>query len=176
VSLSIFDTVVPGMIHGLNVMDDYLVHAARLAQSTSISIDEVLNARLAPDMLSFAEQISVLCNKADAHIANLARVDAPTPIKVQADAAALRARLAGTMRHLSEFAPDALAGAESHTYQLDPPIVRGWFSGTDYITLLVIPDFYFHVATAHAILRHLGAPIGKRDYLGNLTQESGGAY
>ena len=44
----------------------------------------------------------------------------------------------------------------------------------DYIRHLVIPDFFFHIATAHAILRHLGAPIGKRDYLGNLSEQSGG--
>jgi hypothetical protein len=54
--------------------------------------------------------------------------------------------------------------------------VRGWFGGVDYITLLVMPDFNFHLATAHDILRHLGAQIGKRDYLGRLSQESGGAY
>ena len=53
---------------------------------------------------------------------------------------------------------------------------RGWFGGTDYMLELVLPDFFFHVATAHAILRHLGAPIGKRTYLGHLSQESGGAY
>jgi hypothetical protein len=54
--------------------------------------------------------------------------------------------------------------------------VRGWFGGADYITLLVMPDFKLHVATAHDIPRHLGASIGKRNYLGWLLQESGGAY
>ena len=48
--------------------------------------------------------------------------------------------------------------------------------GEDYIRHLVLPDFFFHISIAHAILRHLGAKIGKRDYLGNLTQQSGGDY
>jgi hypothetical protein len=85
-------------------------------------------------------------------------------------------RLAYTTSYLNELTAEDLAGAETHTFELTPPIVRGWFGGADYITLLVIPDFHFHVATAHDILRHLGAPVGKRDYLGRLSQESGGAY
>ena len=54
--------------------------------------------------------------------------------------------------------------------------MRGWFGSEDYIRHLVLPDFFFHLSIAHAILRHLGAKIGKRDYLGNLTQQSGGDY
>ena len=54
--------------------------------------------------------------------------------------------------------------------------MRGWFGGEDYIRHLVLPDFFFHISIAHAILRHLGEKIGKRDYLGNLTQQSGGDY
>jgi hypothetical protein len=59
---------------------------------------------------------------------------------------------------------------------LTPPIARGWFGGDGYIRHLVLPDFFFHISIAHAFLRHLGAAIGKRDYLGNLTQQSGGDY
>jgi hypothetical protein len=54
--------------------------------------------------------------------------------------------------------------------------VRGWFGGDDYIRHLVLPDFFFHISIAHAILRHLGAKVGKRDYLGSLSQQSGGDY
>jgi hypothetical protein len=77
---------------------------------------------------------------------------------------------------LKNVQPDEISGAQSHTYGLTPPIVRGWFGGDDYIRHLVLPDFFFHISIAHAILRHLGAKIGKRDYLGNLTQQSGGDY
>jgi hypothetical protein len=97
-------------------------------------------------------------------------------VKVLSTAAALSVRVADTVRYVNGIAEDALAGAETHTYELTPPIARAWFGGVDYITLLVMPDFNFHVATAHNILRHLGAPVGRRDYLGWLTQESGGAY
>ncbi|WP_439407397.1 DUF1993 family protein [Bradyrhizobium sp. DASA03076] len=63
----------------------------------------------------------------------------------------------------------------AHTHELTPPIVRGWFAGEDHTRLLVLPDF-FYISITHTILRHLGAKIGKRDYLGNLTQQSGGDY
>jgi uncharacterized protein len=176
VPFSVYEAVVPVMIHGLGVMGDYIGHAEKLAAAKQMSVAEVLAARLAPDMLTLAEQISVLCNKVEAHVAKLARRDVPTPVKVLPMPVELRARLADTVQMLNQLTQHDLAGAEAHAYELSPPIVRGWFGGIDYITLLVMPDFNFHVATAHGILRHLGAPIGKRDYLGRLTQESGGAY
>ncbi len=40
------------------------------------------------------------------------------------------------------------------------------FKGLTYIQHFVLPNFYFHVATAYNILRHNGVDIGKRDYLG----------
>jgi hypothetical protein len=89
---------------------------------------------------------------------------------------ALKGRLVETRGFLQDVQPDEIASAQSHTYALTPPIVRGWFGGDDYIRHLVLPDFFFHTSIAHAILRHLGAKIGKRDYLGNLTQQSGGDY
>jgi hypothetical protein len=174
--LSIYEIVVPPMIHGMSVMDDYIGHAERIAAARPTPVAEILGARLAPDMLPFAEQIAVVCNKVHAHVAKLTKDEAPPPVKVPPTPAALRARIADTTRYLNGITEDALAGAETHTYELTPPIVRGFFGGTDYITLLVMPDFNFHVATAHDILRHLGAQIGKRDYLGRLSQESGGAY
>jgi hypothetical protein len=174
--LSNYEIVVPPMIHGLGVMDDYIGHAEKLAEARQLPVEDVLNARLAPDMLSLEEQIQAVCNKVEAHVAKLTRTERPPLVKVASTAVALRARIADTVRYLNDFTEEQLSGAENHTYELTPPIVRGWFGGIDYITLLVMPDFNFHVATAHDILRHLGAQIGKRDYLGRLSQESGGAY
>jgi hypothetical protein len=174
--LSVYEIVVPPIVHGLGVFDDYIGHAERLAAAKSMPVAAVFGARLAPNMLTFADQIVVACNKVEAHVAKLARREVPAPVRVLPTSVALKARLADTTRFLNGFTEDDLAGATTHTFELTPPIVRGWFGGVDYITLLVMPDFNFHVATAHAILRHLGAQIGKRDFLGRLSQESGGAY
>jgi hypothetical protein len=109
-------------------------------------------------------------------MAKLMKRDAPAPRNTPMMYPALKERLVETRDFLQNVQPDEIAGAQSHTYALTPPIVRGWFGGDDYIRHLVLPDFFFHISIAHAILRRLGAKIGKRDYLGNLTQQSGGDY
>ena len=176
VSFSVYDITVPVMVHGLNVMDDYLDHAQVLERTRGIEPGTILGERLASDMLTFGEQFSVSCNKVDAHMAKLMQRDAPAPHNTPMMYPALKGRLLETRGFLQNVQPDEIAGAQSHIYELTPPIVRGWFGGEDYIRHLVLPDFFFHISIAHAILRHLGAKIGKRDYLGNLTQQSGGDY
>lgn len=175
-SFSVYDVIVPVMINGLNVMDDYIDYAKEFADKAGWSEEQILNARLASDMLSLAEQISVQCNKVEAHVAKLLNRDLPEPRKVDLTYALLKARIAETKGFLNSLRPDDLLGADNRTYSLTPPIVRGWFGGTDYILQLVLPDFFFHIAIVHAILRHFGASVGKRTYLGRLSQESGGSY
>ncbi|MVT67733.1 DUF1993 family protein [Bradyrhizobium pachyrhizi] len=176
VSFSVYDITVPVMVHGLNVMDDYLDHAQALERIRGIEPGRILGERLATDMLTFGEQFSVSCNKVYAHMAKLMQRDVPAPHNVAMMYPALKARLLDTRDFLQNVRPDEIVRAQSRTYELTPPIVRGWFGGDDYIRHLLLPDFFFHISIAHAILRHLGAKIGKRDYLGNLSQQSGGDY
>jgi hypothetical protein len=176
VSFSVYDITVPVMLHGLNLMDDYLGHAQALERTKGFEAGRILAERLAPDMLIFGEQFSVSCNKVDAHIAKLMQREPPAPGNIPMMYPALKGRLFDTRGFLQNVQPDEIAGAQSRTYVLTPPIVRGWFGGEDYIRHLVLPDFFFHISIAYAILRHLGAKIRKRDYLGNLTQHSGGDY
>jgi hypothetical protein len=112
--LSIYEIVIPPMIHGLGVMDDYVGRAERLAAAKQVSVEEILDARLAPDMLSFEEQIQAVCNKVDAHVAKLTRTERPAIAKVKSTAAALRERVADTIRYLNGISEDSLTGAETH--------------------------------------------------------------
>ena len=91
--LSIYEIVIPPMIHGLGVMDDYIRHAERLAAAKQVPVEEILDARLAPDMLSFEEQIQAVCNKVEAHVAKLTRTGRPAIVKVKSTAAALTTSL-----------------------------------------------------------------------------------
>ncbi|MDQ8727554.1 DUF1993 family protein [Bradyrhizobium sp. LHD-71] len=175
-SLSVYDITVPVMVHGLNVMDDYLDHAQALERTKGFRPGRILDERLAPDMLTFGEQVSIGCNKVAAHMAKLMQRDPPAACNTPMMYPALKGRLLETRGFLQKVQPDEVARAQSHTYELTPPIVRGWYGGDDYIRHLVLPDFFFHISIAHAILRHLGAKIGKRDYLGKLSQQSGGDY
>ena len=176
VSFSVYDITVPVMVHGLNVMDDYLDHAQALERTKAFEPGWILGERLVLDMLTFGEQFAVNCNKVEAHMAKLMQRAPPAPSDTPMMYPALKKRLLEARSFLQNVHPDEIASAQSHTYELTPPIVRGWFGGEDYIRHLVLPDFFFHISIAHAILRHLGVTIGKRDYLGNLTQQSGGDY
>jgi hypothetical protein len=79
VSFSVYDITVPVMVHGLDVMDDYLDHAQALERTKGIEPGRILGERLASDMATFGEQFSVSCNKVDAHMAKLMQRDAPAP-------------------------------------------------------------------------------------------------
>ena len=173
-SFSVYEITVPVMVRGLNVLDTYLDHAEELERSEGSEPSTVLDARLAPNMLTFGEQFSVSCNKIEAHMSKLLQRELPMPRTTDMTYPALRARLRETKAFLEGLQPEDLADALTHTYELTPPIVMGWFGGDDYVRHLMLPDFFFHIAIAHSILRHLGAPIGKRDYLGHLSLQYGG--
>jgi uncharacterized protein len=170
---SAYDITIPVMLRGLRTFEHYLDEATKLA-SSQISLTEIVGARLAPDMLSFGEQVDVGCRKAQRHAASLCNRELPQFIPIEPSLDTLRARLDETKTFLEQLPLSALNAAEIRTYYLSEPLFHGWLCPSEYILHLVLPDFFFHLATAHAILRHLGAPIGKRDYLGSLEVQSGG--
>ncbi|HEY4200351.1 MAG TPA: DUF1993 family protein [Devosiaceae bacterium] len=173
-SFSVYEITVPAMLHGLRVLDDYLEQAQALERGRGLLPGELLYARLSPDMLPFGKQFSISCNKVEAHMSKLMQRGLPEPIEPAMMYPALKGRLLETRGFLQAIEPSMLNDAQTHTYDITPTLPYGWYGGDDYIRFLVMPDFFFHIAIAHAILRHLGAPVGKRDYLGNLSQQSGG--
>lgn len=132
-SFSVYEITVPVMAHGLNVMDNYLDHAKALERSKGFASGRILGERLAPDMLTFGEQFSVSCNKVESHMAKLMQDAPPEPRNIPMVYPALNRRLVETRTFLQNVKPNEIAGAQSHTYELTPPIVRGWFGGADYI-------------------------------------------
>src|SRR5690606_4263564 len=125
---------------------------------------EILQARLASDMVPFGKQISMSCNKVEAYLSMLMQRDLPVPVEPAMMYPALKGRLLETSGFVQSIEPSMLNGAQAHTYNMTPTTALGWHGGDDYIRHLVVPDFYFHISIAHAILRYLGTPIGKRDY------------
>jgi hypothetical protein len=169
VSLAVYDVIVPKMLHGLYVLNNFLDHAQTLERSKWMDPGTVPGARLAPDMLTFGEQFSVGCNKVEAHVVKLLGRACPAPRAAAMTYPALKGRLVETRGFLQALRPEEFDDAQSRTYDLTPVVARGWFGGDDYIRHLVLPDFFFRMAIAHAILRHLGARVGKRDYIGSLS-------
>jgi hypothetical protein len=174
VALSIYEIVIPTIIHGLKIMDQYLDHAQELERQDGLSNGTVLQAKLAQDMIPLGEQFSVICDKVDRHVSALRQQSTPTPQVTHMNYPEIRRRLTQTIARMNEVTEQELADASSHVYNLNSPVFQGIMRGDDYVRHLLLPDFFFHLATVHGILRHMGAPIGKRDYLGDLSFNTGG--
>ncbi|MEG0820013.1 MAG: DUF1993 domain-containing protein, partial [Brevundimonas sp.] len=83
--------------------------------------------------------------------------------------AQLRARIMRTIAYVESVDPAQFAGAETRAVQLKFPGMELNFEGAGYLTSFALPNFYFHVTTVYALLRHAGVALGKRDYMGQLA-------
>jgi uncharacterized protein len=167
-SLTMYRASIPVFIRGLEVCGDLLAKGAKYADEKGLPHAEVINARLAPDMLPLAAQIQRASDTAKLSANRLSGVDAPKFEDNEDSFAALQERIAKTVAYLKSIQHESLEGSDARTITLKFPDFSPSFSGVDYLFGFGLPNFYFHVATTHDILRHLGVPIGKRDYLGPL--------
>jgi hypothetical protein len=158
-----YELTVPTFIRGFRALSGYLEKAEVFGRTTGIEPGELIQARLAPDMFTFAKQIQSASDKARFGVARLAAIDAPRFPDTEATFAELETRIAKTVEFLRSVDPKRFDGSDARAVDLKS---RGTHRGEDYLLTMLLPDFFFHVATAHAILRHRGVPIGKADYLG----------
>ncbi|TLX05691.1 DUF1993 domain-containing protein [Rhizobium sp. MHM7A] len=164
-SISIYRLTVPMFQRGLASLKTYLDKAEAYAKEKNIDPAILVSARLAPDMLPLAGQYQRASDSAKFTLARLTATDAPKFDDNETTIEQLRERLAKTEAYLASFSSEALEGVESRQITL-PGKSGAVLPGDEYVASFALPNFYFHVATAHAILRNQGAPIGKRDYLG----------
>ena len=162
-SFSIHEASAPIFIHSLTSIPAWLDKA--LAEGKSEA--EILEARLAPDMRPFPAQIQMACFAARITAARLAGVEAaPTP-DVEPNFEALKARCHETIAYIEGFAPDAFD--PDRPIEVKLPSGSGYrFTGRDYLTGFALPNFFFHVTTAYALLRAAGVGMGKSDFLRHL--------
>jgi hypothetical protein len=162
-ALSMYELTVPTLLRGFGVLSGYLEKAEEFARAKALDPGELIRARLASDMLTFAGQIQSASDKARYGAARLAAIEAPSVPDTETTIAELDARIAKTIVFLRAIDPKRFEGSDARTVELKS---RGTHRGDDYLLTFLLPDFFFHVATAHGILRHRGVPIGKADYLG----------
>lgn len=165
-TVSLHRLSVPVFKRGLSALSHGLTKAEAFAAETGKPVEEILGARLAPDMLAYAAQIQRVSDTAKNAIGRVLGVAPPAMADEEKSFAELQERIARTVAYLDAQGPaalDARAGAEV-VMKLGGNDVK--FTAEDYLLNFALPNFYFHVATAHGILRMLGVSIGKRDYLG----------
>lgn len=164
-SISMHRLTVPMFQRGLASLKTYLDKAETYAKEKNIDPVILVAARLAPDMLPFSGQYQRATDSAKFALARLTATDAPKFEDSEKTLDDLRERLAKTEAYLAGFSAEALEGTETRQITL-PGRNNAVLSGDEYVATFALPNFYFHVTTAHAILRNQGAPVGKRDYLG----------
>jgi hypothetical protein len=165
--MSFYDATVPAFLQLLNSLSGILTKAEAHCKAKNINPDVILASRLYPDMLPFSKQIQLMSDFAAKGCARLAHVDVPSTPDTEKTFEELRARLAKTIDYLKTFKPAQFEGADTRdvTFPAGPDKTMT-LKGQAFVSNVAFPNFYFHAATAHGILRHNGVEIGKRDFLG----------
>ena len=151
----------------LGALDAILDRLAGHCEAKGIDPAVFLQSRLYPDMFPFTRQVQIGCDFAKGCAARLAGEAVPSWPDDETTIPALKARIAKTLAYANEKGA-AMDGKEAAVLRIklgrNAPETE--ISGLDYLTRVVLPNFYFHVTTAYAILRHNGVEIGKSQYLG----------
>jgi uncharacterized protein len=164
--LSIYDASIPVFTRGLGIVTALLDKGAAHAATQGVALSSYVEARLAPDMLTLAGQIQRASDTAKFSAARLTGTEAPGFPDDETDFDQLRARCAKTIAYLEGFSADQFEGSGQRTINFGGS--NKWsMPGERYLLVFALPNFFFHVTTAYDILRHLGVPVGKRDYLGS---------
>jgi hypothetical protein len=152
---------------GLGALSGVLDKAAAFAAAKKIDPSVLLNMRLAPDMFSLTRQVQVACDLAKNGASRLAGVEPPRFEDNETTIDQLKARIAKTVAYLKSLDAGRInaAGDRQISFPLGPDH-KGEMKGEDYLNHFVLPNVYFHLTAAYAILRHAGVEIGKQDFLG----------
>lgn len=126
----------------------------------------LLAARLAPDMHPFPRQIQMASDAAKGAIARLSGGEAPAMPDTETTFAELKARIDKTIAYIRSVDTAAFEGSEDREIVLKFPGVELKFTGAQFLTSFALPNFYFHVSMAYALMRANGVAIGKMDFLG----------
>ena len=166
-SLSMYDASVPVIKQMLASLADVLAKAEAHSRENGIDPNTLLQARLAPDMFPLTRQVQIACDFGKSIPSRLAGVDVPAYDDSEQTFAELRARIARTLAFIDGIDPAGFDGSEGRPIVLRPgtPKERS-LGGQAYLLHYGLPQFFFHVTTADALLRHHGVGIGKKDYLG----------
>jgi hypothetical protein len=166
-TLSMYQASVPRFIATLGNLSAILDKAQAYVDAKKLDDSVLTSFRLYPDMLPMVKQVQIACDTAKGLAARLAGVEIPVFEDNEQTLAELKARIAKTIAYLQTLTPAQIDGTQDKDIVVRRGDKETHYKGMQFLLGHAIPNFYFHVATAYAILRHNGVEIGKRDYLGN---------
>lgn len=164
---SISQVSIPALTIALSALSDILDKAAAFSTVKKIDPSVLLNTRLAPDMFPLTRQIQIAADLAKNGGGRLAGLEPPRYEDTETTIEQLKDRLAKTVAYLKVLDTKQIdaSGDREITFPMGPTD-KGKMKGIDFLNHFVLPNVYFHVAIAYAILRQCGVDIGKRDFLG----------
>jgi hypothetical protein len=161
-----YQASIPAFVRMLGNLSTILDKAEAHATAKSIEPSVFINARLAPDMFPLSRQIQIATDGVKGCAARLAGIDIPSFADTETTFAELHERINKTVAFIQSVDAGKIDGSEDKAIVVKMRTGELNFTGRDYLFNFVIPNFYFHVTTTYAILRHNGVDIGKKDFLG----------
>lgn len=162
-----YERLIPPATKMLRNLNAILGKAEAFATPKKVDFEVLLQSRLAPDMLPLIKQVQIACDTAKLGSSRLTGKDAPAHADTEKTLPEVRERIQSTISYLESLTAKDFEKASEN--KITTPRWEGkWLTGEEYLNHHVIPNIYFHVTTAYAILRHNGVDIGKKDYLGEM--------
>ena len=165
-SSTFYRASVPVFIRTLNSFGAFFEKSVAHAEAANFDVGVLLNARLYPDMHPFHRQIKIATDTATGVVARLAGQEPPVLGHEEASVEAIKTRISAAITYLETIDAAQLDGAEDRTIEITRRDQTVTWLGINYLFDYGLPNVFFHVTTAYAILRHNGVPVGKRDFLG----------
>ncbi|WP_204508189.1 DUF1993 domain-containing protein [Aestuariivirga litoralis] len=163
--MNMYDASVPVFVHFLRSLSVILKKAEVHCTAKKIDPSVILSARLFPDMFPLTRQVQIASDAAKGAGARLTGMAVPSWADEERSFEELQARIARTIAFLSDLKAEQFDGAETREISLKAGGRELNFKGFAYLETWAKPNFYFHVTTAYAILRHNGIELGKPDFL-----------
>ena len=165
-TISMFSASVPVFVRALTNLSACLDKADQHAKAKGYDSAVLVQSRLAPDMLPLAKQVQIACDSAKFGAARLSGGKAPSMEDDEATIAELKARIDKTVAYLNSVPAAEIDGSEEREVMVPTRGDPIKMSGQAYLTGFVLPNLFFHVTTAYALLRHNGVDLSKKDFLG----------
>ena len=165
--MSFYDAIVPAYLQVLGSLSGLLTKAEAHCTAKNIAPEVLLGSRLYPDMLPLSKQIQLASDFAVRGCARVTHSEVPAMPDTEKTFAELKARLAKAADFVKSFKPAQFEGADTKdvTFPMGPDKTMT-MKGQQFISNFSLPQFYFHAAIAHGLLRHNGVEVGKRDFMG----------
>lgn len=165
--LSMYQASVPLFTQTLSGMSNVLDKGAAHYADKEWDIAGLVSMRLAPDMMTLAEQVQMACHHSVVAVSRFADIDQPDLGATDSDISSMKARIAASLAFMAGVKPEQMEGSETRRAEIQIRVGPVAFAGQDLLLHFAIPQVLFHATTAYDIVRHAGAGLAKIDFLGD---------